>query len=95
MLFAAEDFFRWQPHPEIWVLVVGLAGLYAYALRSIGPRAVPAGRPVASAANKRWFALGIVLLGEEPSALQLAGAACILAGLVSVATRRRGQASAS
>jgi drug/metabolite transporter (DMT)-like permease len=34
--------------------------------------------------------LGIVLLGEEPSALQLLGAACILAGLVSVATRRPG-----
>jgi drug/metabolite transporter (DMT)-like permease len=32
--------------------------------------------------------LGIVLLGEEPSMLQLLGAACILAGLVSVATRR-------
>ena len=62
MLFAAEDFFRWQPHPEIWVLVLGLAGLYAYALRSIGPRAVPAGQPVATAAQKRWFALGIVLL---------------------------------
>jgi drug/metabolite transporter (DMT)-like permease len=40
--------------------------------------------------------LGIVLLGEDPSALQLAGAACILAGLVSVAlTRRRVQALAS
>jgi drug/metabolite transporter (DMT)-like permease len=33
--------------------------------------------------------LGIVLLGEDPSALQLLGAACILAGLVSIATRRR------
>jgi drug/metabolite transporter (DMT)-like permease len=33
--------------------------------------------------------LGIVLLGEAPTALQLAGAACILAGLVSIATRRR------
>jgi drug/metabolite transporter (DMT)-like permease len=32
--------------------------------------------------------LGIVLLGEEPTALQLLGAGCILAGLVSVATRR-------
>ena len=31
--------------------------------------------------------LGIVLLREEPSALQLLGALCILAGLVSVATR--------
>ncbi len=33
--------------------------------------------------------LGIVLLGEDPSALQLLGAAFILAGLVSIATRRR------
>ena len=33
--------------------------------------------------------LGIVLLGEDPSALQLVGAALILAGLVSIATRRR------
>jgi drug/metabolite transporter (DMT)-like permease len=33
--------------------------------------------------------LGIVLLGEDPSVLQLLGAACIVAGLVSIATRRR------
>jgi drug/metabolite transporter (DMT)-like permease len=47
-------------------------------------------QPVAS------VVLGIVLLGEEPSALQLCGAACILAGLASVAlTRRRVQAPAS
>jgi drug/metabolite transporter (DMT)-like permease len=32
--------------------------------------------------------LGVVLLGEQPTALQLAGVACILAGLVSVALRR-------
>jgi drug/metabolite transporter (DMT)-like permease len=32
--------------------------------------------------------LGVVLLGEEPSALQLTGVAFILAGLVSVALRR-------
>ena len=32
--------------------------------------------------------LGIVLLGEQPTALQLLGAACILAGLVSIAARR-------
>ena len=40
-------------------------------------------------------ALGIVLLGEDPSVLQLCGAACILAGLVSVAAGRRVQAPAS
>jgi drug/metabolite transporter (DMT)-like permease len=32
--------------------------------------------------------LGAILLGQEPSALQLAGVACILAGLLSVALRR-------
>jgi drug/metabolite transporter (DMT)-like permease len=40
-------------------------------------------------------ALGIVLIGEDPSALQLCGAACILAGLVSVAASRRVQEPAS
>lgn len=40
-------------------------------------------QPVAS------VALGAVLLGQEPSVLQLAGVACILAGLLSVAVRGR------
>jgi drug/metabolite transporter (DMT)-like permease len=32
--------------------------------------------------------LGVVLLGEEPSGLQLVGVACILAGLLAIARRR-------
>jgi drug/metabolite transporter (DMT)-like permease len=32
--------------------------------------------------------LGVILLGEQPSALQLAGVACILAGLLSIARRK-------
>jgi len=39
--------------------------------------------------------LGIVLLGEDPTVLQLFGAALILAGLVSLAAGRRAQAAAS
>ena len=38
--------------------------------------------------------LGIVLLGESPSAIQLVGAAAILAGLVAVSTSRRSTAAA-
>jgi drug/metabolite transporter (DMT)-like permease len=34
-------------------------------------------------------ALGVILLSEEPSLLQVAGVACIVAGLVSVALGRR------
>jgi drug/metabolite transporter (DMT)-like permease len=32
--------------------------------------------------------LGVILLGEQPSALQLGGVACILAGLLAIARRR-------
>jgi drug/metabolite transporter (DMT)-like permease len=38
-------------------------------------------------------ALGAVLLGQEPSALQLAGVACILGGLLTVAVRPRPRAA--
>ena len=33
--------------------------------------------------------LGVILLGEDPSVLQLAGVACILAGLLAIARRPR------
>ena len=36
--------------------------------------------------------LGVVLLSEEPSLLQLAGVACIIAALLSIASRRRAPA---
>ena len=62
MLLAAADYWRWQFHPEVWVLVGGLVGLYVYALRTLGPRLVPAGQSVVTSAQKRWFAIGIVLL---------------------------------
>jgi drug/metabolite transporter (DMT)-like permease len=36
--------------------------------------------------------LGVILLGEEPTALQVAGVACIIAALLSIASRRRAPA---
>ena len=62
MTIAAADFWRWAPHPEVWVLVVGLAVLYVYAARVIGPKVVPAGTPAVTAAQWRWFSLGLLLL---------------------------------
>jgi putative membrane protein len=56
------DFWRWVPHPEVWLLVAGLVGLYVYAARVIGPKVVPAGTPAVTRAQWRWFAFGIVLL---------------------------------
>ncbi|MGK2947469.1 MAG: cytochrome c oxidase assembly protein [Acidimicrobiales bacterium] len=58
----SADFWRWVPHPEVWLLVGGLVGLYVYAARVIGPKVVPAGTEPVTRSQKRWFALGILLL---------------------------------
>lgn len=57
----AVDYWRFQPHPEVWMLLAGLVGLYWYAVTKIGPRVVKDGEPVLTRAQKRWFVLGIVL----------------------------------
>lgn len=59
---AGADFWRWQPHPEVWVLVGGVAVLAVYALRVVGPKVVPAGTPAVSRQQVGWFGLGLVLL---------------------------------
>src|SRR4051794_2871543 len=64
-MIAAEtqvDYFRWVPHPEVWLLVGSLVGLYVYAARVIGPKVVPAGTPAVTRSQRRWFAAGIVVL---------------------------------
>jgi putative membrane protein len=61
-VIVAADFWRWVPHPEVWVLVVALGVLYTYAGRVIGPKVVPAGTRAITAAQRRWFAFGLVLL---------------------------------
>ena len=61
-MIAEADFFRWVPHPEVWLLVVSLVVLYVYAARVIGPKVVPAGTPAVTKAQWSWFTLGIVLL---------------------------------
>ena len=70
------------------VLVAVALGLLIGNLVTL-PEAV---RPGLRFAVKRVLQLGIVLLGEDPAALQLAGVAVIVAGIV-IATRR-GQATA-
>jgi putative membrane protein len=56
------DFWRWQPHPEVWLLVGGVILLAIYALRVVGPKVVPAGTPVISRSELAWLVLGVVLL---------------------------------
>ncbi|HKY16528.1 MAG TPA: cytochrome c oxidase assembly protein, partial [Microthrixaceae bacterium] len=60
--FAASAFPTYQWHPEVWVLVVGMLGLGWYVLSVIQPRAVAAGHPPVTAAQKRWFLLAVALV---------------------------------
>jgi putative membrane protein len=57
-----HDFWRWQPHPEVWLLVGGVILLAIYARRVVGPKVVPAGTPVISRSQLAWLGLGVVLL---------------------------------
>ena len=43
VLAAADPIWRWQPHPEVWLLVAGAIALRVYAGRVVGPKVVPAG----------------------------------------------------
>jgi putative membrane protein len=61
-MLAAADPWRWQPHPEVWVLVCGILALGLYATRVIGPKVVPAGTPVVTNQQRGFFALALVLL---------------------------------
>ena len=45
----------WQSHPEVWVLVLGIAGLAVYVTRVLQPKAVAAGYEPVSRKQKLWF----------------------------------------
>jgi len=53
---------RFQPHPEVWLLVACVVGLAIYAVRVIGPKVVRDGSPVVTGRQKFWFALAIATM---------------------------------
>jgi putative membrane protein len=59
---ATPDVWRFQAHPEVWLLVAFLVGAYVYTARVIGPRVVPAGERPVSGRQIVWFTLGITML---------------------------------
>jgi putative membrane protein len=61
-LLAAVDPWRWQPHLEVWFLVVAALALGLYAVRVIGPKVVPPGEPVVSGRQTLSFGLAIAVL---------------------------------
>jgi putative membrane protein len=52
----------WQAHPEVWLLVAGIAALGVYVVRVLEPLAVAGGAPPVTAAQKRWFFAGLAVL---------------------------------
>ncbi len=53
---------KFQWHPEVWLLVAFLVGAYVYMVKVIGPKAVPAGVDPVSKKNKRAFAAAMLML---------------------------------
>jgi putative membrane protein len=56
------DPWRWQFHPEVWLLVAFLTVSYVYMVRVIGPKAVPPGQTAVSRRNIGCFVGAIVML---------------------------------
>jgi putative membrane protein len=57
-----SEVWRYQPHPEVWLLIVGIVVLAVYALRVVGPRAVRPGEVVLSRSQAAWFVAGTLTL---------------------------------
>ncbi|MGE3324326.1 MAG: cytochrome c oxidase assembly protein [Acidimicrobiia bacterium] len=53
---------RYQLHPEVWLLVATVVGSYVYAVKRIGPHVVPSGEAIVTRAQKRWFAAAVLVL---------------------------------
>jgi len=57
----------WHPHPEVWLLAVGLLIAYVWSVTVMGPRLAPPGTPIATSGQKVSFLLGVIglLIAED------------------------------
>jgi len=56
------DPWRYQLHLEVWLLTAFLIGSYIYVVRVLGPRAVPAGKPIVTRRQLTCFIAGISIM---------------------------------
>lgn len=59
LLASAVPFPKWQPHPDVWILIGLLAVGYALAIVRLGPRLSPSGQPVATRLQISCWSLGV------------------------------------
>jgi putative membrane protein len=62
MLAQVLDPWRFQLHPEVWVLVAFLTGSYIYMVRVIGPKAVEPGTPAVTRFNIVSFVAAMTMM---------------------------------
>ncbi len=58
----SPDIWHFRAHPEVWLLIAGLAAAYIYTVRVIGPKMVPAGTPTITTRQRNCFIGGLGLL---------------------------------
>ena len=58
-MWAMVNPWRFQFHPEVWLLVAFLVASYVYVVRVLGPRAVAPGEEVVTRRQITWFVAGI------------------------------------
>jgi putative membrane protein len=59
---ADAPFPTWTPHPDVWLVIAGLAAAYAFAIRRLGPRLAPTGTPVLTRFQLATFSAGMLAL---------------------------------
>jgi putative membrane protein len=62
VIASVSAFPKWDPHPEVWLLIAGIIGLGFYASRVIQPHAVAGGEAPITRHQRWWFALGVLLV---------------------------------
>ncbi len=63
MFFAADtDIWRYQPHPEVWLIIAVIIGFGYWVTHVLGPKAVAEGEPVVTSRQKLYFTLAVLLL---------------------------------
>ncbi|MGI8774930.1 MAG: cytochrome c oxidase assembly protein [Actinomycetota bacterium] len=59
---AAEPQVVWHAHPDVWILMGGLALAYVFAVAKLGPKRAPEGEPSVTTRQKAWFFAGLAAL---------------------------------
>ena len=63
MLLAADtDIWRFQTHPEVWLIVAVIIGFGYWVTHVLGPKAVPKGQPIVTKRQTSAFIGAVALL---------------------------------